>query len=81
MQTIIGLLGFWVAGTEVKSIIKGSFTGMSEVRATSAMIRTKGDHPATTPSCFRLYGPLQYPNAVQLHARPGLRRQRRTRHG
>jgi hypothetical protein len=24
MQTIIGLLGFWIAGTEVKSIIKGS---------------------------------------------------------
>jgi hypothetical protein len=24
MQTIIGLLGSWVAGTEVKSIIKGS---------------------------------------------------------
>jgi hypothetical protein len=24
VQTIIGLLGFWVAGTEVKSIIKGS---------------------------------------------------------
>jgi hypothetical protein len=23
-QTIIGLLGFWVAGTEVKSLIKGS---------------------------------------------------------
>ena len=24
VQTIIGLLGFWVAGTEVKSMIKGS---------------------------------------------------------
>jgi hypothetical protein len=24
VQTIFGLLGFWVAGTEVKSIIKGS---------------------------------------------------------
>lgn len=24
VQTILGLLGFWVAGTEVKSIIKGS---------------------------------------------------------
>ena len=24
VQTIIGLLGFWIAGTEVKSIIKGS---------------------------------------------------------
>jgi hypothetical protein len=24
VQTIIGLLGFWVAGTEVKSLIKGS---------------------------------------------------------
>ena len=24
LQTILGLLGFWVAGTEVKSIIKGS---------------------------------------------------------
>ena len=24
VQTIIGLLGFWVAGTQVKSIIKGS---------------------------------------------------------
>jgi hypothetical protein len=26
MQTLIGLLGFWVAGTEVKSIITGSTT-------------------------------------------------------
>jgi len=26
VQTIIGLLGLWVAGTEVKSIIKGSTT-------------------------------------------------------
>jgi hypothetical protein len=24
VQTILGLVGFWVAGTEVKSIIKGS---------------------------------------------------------
>ncbi len=24
VQTIIGLLGFWIAGTEVKSVIKGS---------------------------------------------------------
>jgi len=24
VQTVIGLLGFWVAGTEVKSIIRGS---------------------------------------------------------
>ena len=24
MQTIIGLVGFWVAGTEVKAIVKGS---------------------------------------------------------
>jgi hypothetical protein len=24
VQTIVGLLGFWVAGTEVKSIVKGS---------------------------------------------------------
>jgi hypothetical protein len=24
VQTVIGLLGFWVAGTQVKSIIKGS---------------------------------------------------------
>jgi hypothetical protein len=24
VQTIIGLLGLWIAGTEVKSIIKGS---------------------------------------------------------
>ena len=24
VQTLVGLLGFWVAGTEVKSIIKGS---------------------------------------------------------
>ena len=27
VQTIIGLLGFWVAGAEVKSIIKGSTKG------------------------------------------------------
>jgi hypothetical protein len=26
VQTIVGLLGFWIAGTEVKSIIKGSTT-------------------------------------------------------
>jgi hypothetical protein len=26
VQTILGLLGFWVAGTQVKSIIKGSTT-------------------------------------------------------
>jgi hypothetical protein len=26
VQTILGLLGFWVAGTEVKSIIRGSTT-------------------------------------------------------
>jgi hypothetical protein len=24
LQTVIGLFGFWVAGTEVKSIVKGS---------------------------------------------------------
>src|SRR3954470_4703976 len=29
-----------------------SFTGRSEVRAKSAMIRMKGDHHARTPSCF-----------------------------
>src|SRR6188472_3274692 len=55
VQTIIGLLGFWVAGAAVKSIIKGStmrhalgpsrpcsFMGMSEVRALSAVIRMEG---------------------------------------
>jgi hypothetical protein len=26
VQTILGLLGFWVAGTEVKSIVRGSTT-------------------------------------------------------
>src|SRR3954451_19441016 len=29
-----------------------SFTGISGVRATPAMIRMKGDHQARTPSCF-----------------------------
>jgi hypothetical protein len=60
VQTILGLLGFWVAGTEVKSIIKGStmrlpsgrsgqcsFMGISEV---TASIRMTGDHHARTPS-------------------------------
>ena len=64
VQTILGLLRFWVAGTEVKSIIKGStmrhalaaiwsmlLQGTFEVRATSTTVR-KRDHRARTPSCF-----------------------------
>ena len=47
VQTIIGLLGFWVAGTQVKSIIKGS----AKMRAIGAIwsillhgeIRGQGD--------------------------------------
>ena len=47
VQTILGLLGFWVAGTEVKSIIKGS----AKLRAIGAIwsmllhgdIRGQGD--------------------------------------
>ena len=61
VQTIFGLLGFWVAGTEVKSIIKGS-TMRHALRAIWSMllhgdIRGQGidpnaDHHATTPSYF-----------------------------
>ena len=81
VQTIIGLLGFWVAGTQVKAIIKGStmrhalgaiwsmlIHGRSEVRATSAMIPMNRDHRALTPSCFAVADRLAYPNAVQLRA-------------
>jgi hypothetical protein len=47
VQTILGLLGFWVAGTQVKSIIKGS----AKLRAIGAIwsmlvhgeIRGQGD--------------------------------------
>jgi divalent metal cation (Fe/Co/Zn/Cd) transporter len=65
VQTIIGLLGFWVAGSAFKSIIKSStmrhapvaiwfmlIHGISEVRATSALIRMKSDHHARTSSCL-----------------------------
>jgi hypothetical protein len=37
VQTIIGLLGFWVAGAEVKSIIKGS-TLRHALTATGSML-------------------------------------------
>jgi hypothetical protein len=88
VQTILGLLGFWVAGAEVKSIIKGStkrhalgaiwsilLHGRSEVRATWAMIRTKGirmkgDPHARTPSCFAVADRVPYPNDIQLRAWP-----------
>ena len=66
VQTIIGLLGSWVAGTQAKSIIMGprrgmpsgpsdrySSTGLPEVRATSAMIRMKGDHHPRTLAVSR----------------------------
>jgi hypothetical protein len=72
VQTVIGLLGSWVAGTQVKSIIKGStkrhalgaiwsilLHGESEVRATPAMVRMKG--AARTPSCFAVAGPPAVP--------------------
>jgi hypothetical protein len=49
-----------------------SFTEISEVRATSAMVRVKGDHHARTPSCFAVVDSLRYPNAVQLRAWPWL---------
>ena len=65
--------------TAVKSIIKGStmgvpwgpsgpcsFTGTSEVRATSAIIRMKGDHHTRTPSCFAVADRLPYPDTVAL---------------
>jgi hypothetical protein len=35
-----------------------SFTEISEVRATSAMVRVKGDHHARTPSCFAVVDSL-----------------------
>jgi hypothetical protein len=57
VQTIIGLLGLWVAGTEVKSIIKGSTTkralsalwsmfihGRSQDTRPSALIRVTTSH-------------------------------------
>jgi hypothetical protein len=47
IQTIIGLLGFWVAGTEVKSIIKGSTTRHALAAIWSILlhgdIRSQGD--------------------------------------
>jgi hypothetical protein len=43
MQTILGLLGFWVAGTEVKSIIKGST--MKHALGASWSIFVPGDIP------------------------------------
>jgi hypothetical protein len=47
VQTIIGLLGFWVAGTQVKSIIKGSTTRHSLGAIWSMLIhgdiRNQGD--------------------------------------
>jgi|SRR6188472_322724 len=39
IQTIIGLLGFWVAGTEVKSIIKGSTTRHALAAIWSMLLR------------------------------------------
>jgi hypothetical protein len=39
VQTIIGLLGFWVAGTEVKSIIKGSTMRHALVAIWSMLLR------------------------------------------
>jgi hypothetical protein len=39
LQTIIGLLGFWVAGTEVKSIIKGSTTRHALAAIWSILLR------------------------------------------
>jgi hypothetical protein len=38
------------------------FTGISQVRATSATIQMKGDHHARTPSCFAVADSLPYPN-------------------
>ena len=39
VQTIIGLVGFWVAGTEVKSIIKGSTMRHALVAIWSMLLR------------------------------------------
>jgi hypothetical protein len=82
VQTILGLVGFWVAGTQVKSIIKSSaklraigaiwsmlLHGISEVRATSAMTRMKRDHHARAPSYFAVADRRPHPNAVHLRAR------------
>jgi hypothetical protein len=41
VQTIVGLLGFWIAGTEVKSIIKGSTMRHALVAIWSILL--KGD--------------------------------------
>jgi hypothetical protein len=43
VQTILGLLGFWVAGTEVKSVIKGST--MKHALGTTWSIFIRGDIP------------------------------------
>ena len=74
VQTIIGLLGFWVAGAEVKSIIKGSTMRHALVAIWSMLIhgdlRGQGDvgndpnegrHHARTPSCFAVAGPPAVP--------------------
>jgi hypothetical protein len=66
VQTIVGLLGFWVAGTEVESIIRGSTTkhalgaiwsifihGKAHVPTTSALIWMKATHRRSTPSLLR----------------------------
>jgi len=47
VQTIVGLLGFWIAGTEVKSIIKGSTMRQALVAIWSILlkgeVRSRGD--------------------------------------
>ena len=48
MQTIIGLVGFWVAGTEVKAIVKGSTKRHAVAAIWSIFLHGRSEIPATT---------------------------------
>jgi hypothetical protein len=52
VQTILGLLGFWVAGTEVKSIIKGS-TMRHALKAVWSILLHGEIRPSTPPRTGR----------------------------
>jgi hypothetical protein len=67
VQTIIGLLGFWVAGAAVKSIIKGST--MRHALATVWSILLHGEiRPSTPPRTGRV---ARRPSPVGRLAEPG----------
>jgi hypothetical protein len=81
VQTIIGLLGFWVAGAAVKSIIKGSTMRHALGAIWSMLIHgdirgqgevgndpNEGRPPRRTPSYFAVADRMPYPNAIQLRA-------------